>query len=81
MGFMTTDDSPVIWRGPMLHGVIQFFRVLGQPRLPHRRHAAGHGRRGVEPEPDGSGRMLIVVTTPQLVSLCPTAAARSDVLR
>ncbi len=27
MGFLTTDDSPVIWRGPMLHGAIQqFFR-------------------------------------------------------
>ena len=27
MGFMTSDDSPVIWRGPMLHGAIQqFFR-------------------------------------------------------
>jgi ATP-binding protein involved in chromosome partitioning len=23
MAFLTTDDSPVIWRGPMLHGVIQ----------------------------------------------------------
>ena len=29
MGFLTTDDSPVIWRGPMLHGVIQqFFREV-----------------------------------------------------
>ena len=27
MGFLTNDDAPVIWRGPMLHGVIQqFFR-------------------------------------------------------
>ena len=26
MGFLTNDDAPVIWRGPMLHGVIkQFF--------------------------------------------------------
>jgi ATP-binding protein involved in chromosome partitioning len=26
MGFLTSDDAPVIWRGPMLHGVIrQFF--------------------------------------------------------
>src|SRR5512137_1038928 len=26
MGFLTADDAPVIWRGPMLHGVIrQFF--------------------------------------------------------
>src|SRR5262245_65096303 len=27
MGFLTQDDAPVIWRGPMLHGAIQqFFR-------------------------------------------------------
>ena len=27
MGFLTEDDAPVIWRGPMLHGAIQqFFR-------------------------------------------------------
>lgn len=25
MGFLTTDDTPVIWRGPMLHSVIQQF--------------------------------------------------------
>src|SRR5688572_31276611 len=23
MGFLTGDDAPVIWRGPMLHGAIQ----------------------------------------------------------
>ena len=29
MGFMTSDDAPVIWRGPMLHGAIQqFFREV-----------------------------------------------------
>jgi ATP-binding protein involved in chromosome partitioning len=27
LGFLTQDDAPVIWRGPMLHGAIQqFFR-------------------------------------------------------
>ncbi len=25
MGFLTTDDTPLIWRGPMLHNVIQQF--------------------------------------------------------
>lgn len=25
MGFLTTEDTPLIWRGPMLHGVIQQF--------------------------------------------------------
>ena len=29
MGFLTGDDAPVIWRGPMLHGAIQqFFREV-----------------------------------------------------
>jgi ATP-binding protein involved in chromosome partitioning len=25
MGFLTSDDAPVIWRGPMLHGVVRQF--------------------------------------------------------
>jgi ATP-binding protein involved in chromosome partitioning len=25
MGFLVTDDSPVIWRGPMVHGLVQQF--------------------------------------------------------
>jgi ATP-binding protein involved in chromosome partitioning len=25
MGFLVTDDSPVIWRGPMVHGLIRQF--------------------------------------------------------
>jgi len=29
MAFLTKDDTPVIWRGPMLHGVVQqFFREV-----------------------------------------------------
>src|SRR6187549_1587063 len=29
MAFLTSDDTPVIWRGPMLHGVVQqFFREV-----------------------------------------------------
>ena len=58
MAFLTSDDSPVIWRGPMLHGVIQqFFREVrwDEHRLPDRRHAAGHRRRRAEPEPDRAG--------------------------
>ena len=59
MGFLTQDDAPVIWRGPMLHGAIQqFFRdvrwndvdylIVDMP--------PGHGRRGAEPESDRPGR-------------------------
>ncbi len=29
MGFLTKDDAPIIWRGPMLHGALQqFFREV-----------------------------------------------------
>jgi ATP-binding protein involved in chromosome partitioning len=34
MGFLTQEDAPVIWRGPMLHGVIQqFFRDVAWDNL------------------------------------------------
>ena len=34
MGFLTNDEAPVIWRGPMLHGVVtQFFRDVRWPEL------------------------------------------------
>ena len=59
IGFLTDDDSPVIWRGPMLHGAIQqFFKEVAwrRPRLPDRRHATGHRRRGAQPQPDRPGR-------------------------
>ena len=55
MAFLTQDDSAVIWRGPMLHGVVQqFFREVRveEHRLPDRRSAAGHGRRGAQPQPE-----------------------------
>ena len=58
MAFLTGDDAPVIWRGPMLHGVIQqFFREVrwDRHRLPDRRHAAGHRRRRAQPQPDRAG--------------------------
>ncbi|HEY6893895.1 MAG TPA: P-loop NTPase, partial [Rhodanobacteraceae bacterium] len=34
MGFLTTDDAPIIWRGPMLHGALQqFFREVRRDDL------------------------------------------------
>src|SRR6185436_13050364 len=34
MGFLTADDAPIIWRGPMLHGVLQqFFRQVSWGNL------------------------------------------------
>jgi ATP-binding protein involved in chromosome partitioning len=78
MGFLTNDDAPVIWRGPMLHGVIQqFFRDVRWPELDYL----------IIDMPPGTGDVAlslsqtvpvsgaIVVTTPQTVSLADTRRA------
>lgn len=78
MGFLATDDAPVIWRGPMLHGVIrQFFREVRWNNLDYL----------VIDLPPGTGDVVlslsqtvfvagaIVVTTPQQVSLSDTRRA------
>ena len=78
MGFMTSDDAPVIWRGPMLHGVInQFFRDVRWTDLDYL----------IIDMPPGTGDVAlslsqnvpvsgaIVVTTPQTVSIADTRRA------
>jgi ATP-binding protein involved in chromosome partitioning len=78
MGFLAGDDAPVIWRGPMLHGVIgQFFRDVRWDGLDYL----------VVDMPPGTGDVAlslsqtvpvsgaIVVTTPQTVSLADTRRA------
>jgi ATP-binding protein involved in chromosome partitioning len=78
MGFLTSDDSPVIWRGPMLHGAIQqFFRDVAWTDLDYL----------IVDMPPGTGDVAlslsqtvpvagaIVVTTPQQVSLADTRRA------
>ena len=78
MGFLTDDDAPVIWRGPMLHGVIQqFFREVRWNEIDYL----------VIDMPPGTGDVAlslsqtvpvagaIVVTTPQVVSLADTRRA------
>lgn len=78
MGFLTQDDAPVIWRGPMLHGVIQqFFRDVRWDDVDYL----------VIDLPPGTGDVAlslsqtvpvagaIVVTTPQAVSLADTRRA------
>lgn len=78
MGFLTQEDAPVIWRGPMLHGVIQqFFREVRWTDLDYL----------VVDMPPGTGDVAlslsqtvpvagsIVVTTPQAVSLADTRRA------
>ncbi len=78
MGFLTGDDAPVIWRGPMLHGVMQqFFREVRWMDLDYL----------VVDMPPGTGDVAlslsqtvpvagaIVVTTPQKVSLADSRRA------
>ena len=78
MGFLTGDDAPVIWRGPMLHGVIQqFFRDVRWTDLDYL----------IVDMPPGTGDVAlslsqtvpvagaIVVTTPQTVSVADTRRA------
>jgi ATP-binding protein involved in chromosome partitioning len=78
IGFMTGDDAPIIWRGPMLHGAIQqFFREVAWSDLDYL----------VVDMPPGTGDVAlslsqtvpvvgsIVVTTPQQVSLSDSRRA------
>jgi ATP-binding protein involved in chromosome partitioning len=78
MGFLASDDSAVIWRGPMLHGVIrQFFQEVRWGQLDYL----------VIDMPPGTGDVAlslsqtvpvagaIVVTTPQQVALADTRRA------
>ena len=78
MGFLTSDDAPVIWRGPMLHGVIrQFFMDVRWDDLDYL----------VVDLPPGTGDVAlslsqtayvagaIVVTTPQQVAVADTRRA------
>ncbi|HEU4927398.1 MAG TPA: Mrp/NBP35 family ATP-binding protein, partial [Vicinamibacterales bacterium] len=78
MAFLTGDDAPVIWRGPMLHGVIQqFFREVRWKDIDYL----------VVDMPPGTGDVAlslsqsvpvagsVVVTTPQIVSVADTRRA------
>jgi len=78
MGFLTQDDAPIIWRGPMLHGALQqFFREVAWGALDYL----------VIDLPPGTGDVAlslsqtvpvagaIVVTTPQQVSLADSRRA------
>ena len=78
MGFLTSDDAPIIWRGPMLHGALQqFFREVRWVDLDYL----------IVDLPPGTGDVslslsqtvpvagAIVVTTPQQVSLADSRRA------
>src|SRR3954452_2355463 len=78
MGFLTADEAPIIWRGPMLHGALQqFFREVAWTDLDYL----------IIDLPPGTGDVAlslsqtvpvagaILVTTPQQVSLADTRRA------
>ena len=78
MGFLTADDAPIIWRGPMLHGALQqFFREVRWVDLDYL----------VIDMPPGTGDVAltlsqtvpvagaVVVTTPQQVSIADSRRA------
>src|SRR5678816_1749500 len=78
IGFLTQDDAPIIWRGPMLHGAIQqFFKEVAWKDLDYL----------IIDMPPGTGDVAlslsqtvpvvgsIVVTTPQQVSLADSRRA------
>ena len=78
MAFLTQDDAPVIWRGPMLHGVVQqFFREVAWDDVDYL----------IVDLPPGTGDVAlslsqsvpvagaVLVTTPQGVSLADTRRA------
>ncbi len=78
MGFLTQDDAPIIWRGPMLHSAVQqFFREVRWTDLDYL----------IIDMPPGTGDVAlslsqsvpvagaIVVTTPQQVSLADSRRA------
>ena len=78
MAFLTQDDSAVIWRGPMLHGVVQqFFREVAWKNVDYL----------IVDLPPGTGDVAlslsqsvpvagaVLVTTPQTVSLADTRRA------
>ena len=82
IGFLTQDDAPIIWRGPMLHGAIQqFFREVAWHDLDYL----------IVDMPPGTGDVAlslsqtvpvvgsIVVTTPQQVSLVRQPSRGADV--
>ena len=78
MGFLTQDDAPVIWRGPMLHGAItQFFRDAAWSNIEYLLVDMPPGTGDVALSLSQSVPVAgaVLVTTPQKVSLADTRRA------
>ena len=78
IGFLTQDEAPVIWRGPMLHGVIQqFFREVNWGDLDYLiiDMPPGTGDVAVSLSQTVPVSGAVAVTTPQTVSLADTRRA------
>jgi ATP-binding protein involved in chromosome partitioning len=78
MGFLTSDDAPVIWRGPMLHGVIrQFLNDVRWDNLDYLVVDLPPGTGDVALSLSQSAYVAgaIVVTSPQQVAVADTRRA------
>lgn len=78
MGFLTTDDSPIIWRGPMLHGAVrQFFHEVAWNDLDYLIVDLPPGTGDVALSLSQSVHVAgaVLVTSPQTVSLADTRRA------
>jgi ATP-binding protein involved in chromosome partitioning len=78
LGFLTPDDAPVIWRGPMLHGAVQqFFRDARWNNLDYLIIDMPPGTGDVALSLSQSVPVVgaVVVSTPQKVALADTKRA------
>jgi ATP-binding protein involved in chromosome partitioning len=78
MGFLTQDEAPMIWRGPMLHSAVkQFFQDFGWKDLDYLivDMPPGTGDVALSMSSTVSVAGAIVVTTPQQVSLADSRRA------
>jgi len=78
MGFLTQDDAPVIWRGPMLHGAIQqFFRDVRWQEIDYLfvDMPPGTGDVALSLSQTVPVAGAVLVTTPQSVALADTRRA------
>ncbi len=72
MGFLTTDDTPLIWRGPMLHSVVtQFVRQVEWGQLDYLLVDLPPGTGDVQLTLTQTVALIgaVIVTTPQDVAL------------